>query len=473
MKETLLEKVNAWALEKGVFKSGVVIIAGISGGSDSICLLHVLNMVAEQKGFSVVAVHINHMLRGEEAKQDEMFVREICQEWAIPLKVFHKDVKVYSEEKRLSEEEAGRLVRYQCFHEVRKEMHAQYIAVAHHYEDQAETIFLNLLRGSGLDGLCGMKDVQRHIIRPLLNIRKEEIEAYLQENNLKYRIDSSNLSNQYNRNVIRNVIFPQIKDKTGFSISSSLLRTSGLLKEDRDFLNGIAQEKYRSVILLEEERKVEIDRGKLNELSRPIGGRVIRIAWQTVTGSLKGLEAKHVNAALELAQKEGTNKTIDFPKGVRFQTEYGRMIVAFKEERLKTTIQSEVRVPSEMCIGEAHIHVTAGLFTRREYEEAYGRLEKAGERSLTQLFDYGNISEGIYIRNRLPGDIFSPYNGPGKKKLKDFFIDQKIPIKEREQLLLLAKGKNIIWVIGHRTSENYRITEKTQKILYVKITRTE
>ncbi|HEY8500847.1 MAG TPA: tRNA lysidine(34) synthetase TilS [Clostridia bacterium] len=471
MKNILLEKVNSWAAENNVLKSGSLVLTGVSGGADSVCLLHVLYSLGRINGFSVAAVHMNHMLRAEESMQDEKFVQNICEQLGIPLRIYRRDVKAYSREKRCSLEEAGRILRYDLFHDVRNELDAQYIAVAHHKEDQAETIFLNLLRGSGLNGICGMEAVQGYIIRPLLNTEKKEIYEYLSQNNLKYRTDSSNFSNVYIRNAIRNRIFPEVERQTGISLAQSLVRTADILKADRDFLERLAEKNYKSIMISKSEHCVELDRSKLAGLDCAISGRIIRIAWGAVTGSRKGLESKHVKTALELAAKKGKNKTIDFPFGIIFKAEYDRVYVMKKKEsKTAAPFFIKIQVPSDISLKEWEISAKFRVYQADEYEKSFGRIEKRREKSLIQLFDYDAVTEGINIRYRLPGDVFAPYGGPGKKKLKDFFIDQKVPQQKRDEMLLIAEGKEIIWIVGLRTSEKYKVTKFTKNILYAEIT---
>jgi len=471
MKIMLLEKVRSWAAENNVLKSGTIVLAGVSGGADSVCLLHVLYSLGKINGFSVAAVHMNHMLRAEESMQDEEFVQDICGQWGIPLKIYRRDVKAYSKEKKCSLEEAGRILRYDLFHDARDELNAQYIAVAHHKEDQAETVFLNLLRGSGLNGLCGMEEIQGYIIRPLLNTEKNEIYEYLSYHNLKYRTDSSNLSNVYMRNAIRNRIFPEIERLTGINAACSLVRMADILKADRDFLERFAEENYKSIVISESEHCIELARDKLKALDYAVSGRIIRIAWSAVTGSRKGLESKHVKAALELAAETGKNKTIDFPCGIIFKAEYDRAYVMKKEEtETPVPLFMEVQAPSDILLKEKNILAKFRVYPADEYEKSFGRIEKRGEKSLVQLFDYDAITEGINIRYRLPGDIITPYGGPGKKKLKDFFIDRKVPKLKRDKMLLITEGKEIIWIVGLRTSEKYKVTRSTKNILYIEFT---
>ena len=471
MNDKLLEEVNLWAEKYDVLKPGTVVVVGVSGGADSVCLLDILHKLSSIKAFSVVAVHVNHMLRGEESDGDECFVRSLCENYGIPLEVFREDVAAFADDSNCSIEEAGRLIRYKDMKKVMEEYGAAHIAVAHHRDDQAETVFLNLLRGAGLDGLCGMSDIKDRIIRPLLNVSKSEIEAYIKRNRLSYRTDSSNYENTYLRNVIRNVIFPEIKLQTGTDISMSLLRMQTLLNADRDFLNQYAEEKFKDLLVSEDRSRVVLKRSGITGLHPAIAGRIIRIAWERVTGSLQGLESVHVDMVLHVV-KTGGNKLSELPKGIRVIAEYDNVeIISGIAREKEETFSLKLSVPSTIELPVYKMKIETRLFTRNEYIKAFGEIVKSKENSLTQLFDYGRIKEGIYIRNRMPGDVFFPYNSNGKKKLKDFFIDQKIPTYIRGSIPLMADGKNIIWVIGFRTAENYKVSDSTESILYVNITK--
>lgn len=476
MNDGLVEKVNFWAEKNCVMKPDTHVIVGVSGGADSVCLLHILFTLSKTRLFIITAVHINHMLRGKESDEDELFVKDLCSQYDITLKVFREDITTFSLEQGCSIEEAGRIIRYRRFQEVLSETSANYIAVAHHSDDQSETIFLNILRGTGLDGLCGMSSKSGQIIRPLLNVSKDEIQAYIKRNALLYRTDSSNLDNIYLRNSLRNVIFPEINEQTGTNITSSLLRMQKLLKSDSDFLNEYATEKYKNIVIFEDEKTVLLQRSQMIQLHEAISSRVIRIAWEKLTGSYKGLESVHVSFALEVIAGQG-NKIAQLPKGIRAITQYDTVKITKELPEKNTqafsigiTIPSTIYLPVNEDLDDRKIKVETQLYSRDDFLKRFGEIKKPKESGFVQLFDYDSIKKGIYIRNRLPGDVFSPYKGSGGKKLKDFFIDRKIPKNTRDKIPLLANGKDIVWVVGHRTSDKYKISNSTKTILYVNIT---
>lgn len=467
MKALLVQKVAEWADRNYVLLPETTVVAGVSGGADSVCLLHVLLELSKHRSFSVFAVHINHMLRGAESDEDEAFVTELCSRWQVPLRVFRQDVAALSEKNGCSVEEAGRKVRYECFYQVLQETGARYAAVAHHRGDQAETVFLHLLRGSGLEGLCGMEDISQWVIRPFLEVGKDEILNHLAENNLQYRNDSSNQDNAYTRNVIRNELLPFIEKQTGFPVSEALLRAARLLRQDRDYLHQMALRHYQELLIPCEDGMIIFNRRGLNVLHPSMATRCIRMAWEQLKGSLLGLEEKHITAVLGLSQKKASGKTIDLPGGVRCLAEYDRLVLlSRKQSQEENFIDQSLPVPGTVELGG--IRIITRLYTRDEYTASFGNPEKPGETSPEQIFDYGRINKGINIRTRQDGDIFFPYRSPGSKKLKEFFIDEKIPRQQRENIPLLAVGKNILWVMGLRTAENFCIRDTTEVILSVR-----
>ena len=469
MEDPLIRKIADWADKKQVLQPGTAVVAGISGGADSVCLLHVLLSLARLRAFSIFAVHINHMLRGSESDGDESFVRGLCAQWQVPLKVYREDVRSYARENGCSIEEAGRMVRYERFRKVMEETGAQYVAVAHHRDDQAETVFLHLLRGSGLDGLCGMEDILQWLLRPLLDTGRDQIQAYLNRNGLEYRTDSSNQDNAYTRNAIRNELFPLIRQKTGFPVAASLIRTARLLRADRDFLQQMASAQYDRLVLSKENNAVAIRRESLYGLHPAMAGRCIRMAWKELTGNVAGLEEKHIAGILDLAGRKSSGLKLQLPKGVSASIEYDRLLLAASGREIQNPqFHIPLNVPGMAELPERGLLIYTALYDREEYEKVFRSIEKPKETSLHQIFDYGKINKGINIRNRRNGDVFYPYRSPGSKKLKEYFIDEKIPRGKRENIPLLAVDNNIIWVMGYRTSEKYKVDNTSKVILSVR-----
>ena len=460
----LLQQVKKDIRDHGLIRPGSHVVAGLSGGADSVCLLYVLWQLSREYALSITAVHVNHMLRGTESDADEAFAVDLCRRWDIPIRVFRADIAEISRTSGLSEEEAGREVRYGYLSQVLREASADVIAVGHHYEDNAETVMLNILRGCGLEGLAGMDYKSGSIIRPLLGIRRSQIEAYLNQEGIPWRTDSSNASCKYVRNRVRNLLFPAIKEQFGCDPVPVLNRLSVLARRDEAYLAAQARRIFDE-ISREEGVEVSLDAGVLCRLNKAISSRIVRLAWEKATGSLKGIESVHVDDVLRLCRESGTGKRLSLPKGWTASLSYGRLILRPERDVRKTEWSYPVPVPGTVCVREANGLLEAKILTRDQFVESFGNWLTIKETSNIQVFDYLKFNCGINIRNRRDGDRIRPFKSPGEKKLKKFFIDHKIPAEKRDSIPLVAAGPRILWVIGMRTSDECRPDERTQSYL--------
>lgn len=461
---SLLQQVKKDIQDHGLLKSGFHVVAGLSGGADSVCLLKVLKQLGQEYGLSITAVHLNHMLRGSESDADEAFVSELCRKWDIPIRVFHADIAEISRSGGLSEEEAGREVRYGYLHQVLREASADVIATGHHYEDNAETVMLNILRGCGLEGLAGMDYRSGSIIRPLLGVRRSQIEDYLKSEGIPWRTDSSNSSDKYARNRVRNLLFPAIKEYFQGDPVRMINRLSALARRDDAYL---ADQACR--IFLDTARELDaglsLDAGVISGLDIAISSRIVRMAWEKVTGSLKGLESVHVDDIIRLCRESETGKRLCLPRGWSALLSYGRLVLTPAPAAQRTAWSYPVPIPGTLHVEEACGILEASVLSKDRFMEEFGTGPAWKESSKTQVFDYLKINCGINIRNRRDGDRIRPFRAPGEKKLKEFFIDNKIPSEKRDQIPLVAAGSKILWVIGMRTSDEFRPDERTQSFL--------
>ena len=462
--KALLEQIKNDMIKHQLLRKGDGVVVGLSGGADSVCLLKVLLEFKEDFSLTLTAVHVNHGLRGHESDEDQAFVERLCKDWNVSLKTFRVDLKQMSHDQGSSLEEAGREIRYKLFHQVMEETGAGAIAVAHHREDQAETIMLHILRGTGLDGLCGMNIKQGPVIRPLLNVGRAQILEYLEANGIPFRIDSSNLTDEFTRNRIRNVLFPMIQEMFSVDPSNQLLRLSHIIREDQDFIETVAQEAYLRV-LLSEDGKVELSLKELQNFPTAIIKRIIRRAWERINTNRKNLERVHVDQIAALCQDGRTGKRAPLPKGFEARISYDKLI--FEKQAIQAQkpyaypISYEGITEAEQAGGVLHAELISG-------EEAFGRYgnpDTLRENAFIQLFDYDKLECGITLRNRKDGDRIRPYGSGGEKKLKDYFIDQKVPWDERSRIPLVAKDQRIVWIIGMRTSEDYRARWDTKEVL--------
>jgi tRNA(Ile)-lysidine synthase len=467
-----MKKVTKYINDYSMIKNGDSIIVAVSGGPDSICLLHMLNSMKTLYNIKLYAAHVNHCLRGEESDADEAYVENFCANLDIPLYIKRVDLDEYAKKRGLSCETAGREVRYSFFHELRIKLKADKIALAHNSNDQAETVLMRIMRGTGIDGLKGILPVRDEIyIRPILCLAREEVEKYCFNNKLNPRIDSTNLEKIYNRNKIRLELIPYIQGNFNNDIISTLNRLAQLISVDSEFLEEIAEERY---YLLSE--KIH-NRVVLKEMTfcekDAILSRIIRKAIADLVGDTNNFDSKHIYDIISL-QKQGTGKKIMLPRSVVAENVYGSITLHLdfekknnSEELIETIYISELNSLEEDNLKlERYIE---GLEVLAKLRIIHNREEINFKKdNLTKYFDYDKIKKHIVIRNRKDGDRFVPYGMKGQKKLKDFFIDLKIPKEERNLVPLLCIDDEIAWVVGYRVSENYKVSKDTNKILEVK-----
>lgn len=460
---SFMEQIKNNIREHNLLDPGNRIIVGVSGGADSVCLLKVLLEIKDEFKLTLFVVHVNHGLRGCEADDDQAYVEKLCRNWGIPFKAYFVDIKALSKKLGISEEEAGREARYKLFNKVLENTGSDHIAVAHNRDDQAETVMLNLLRGAGLDGLCGMAMKQGKIIRPLLNISRSQILEYLGNDNINYCTDSSNTSSEYARNRVRNDLFPKIKEMFDVDPVNQLYRLSTLVSDDKDFLEQEAKRDYDAVVLSDND-DVELSLAGLRILSNAIAKRIIRLAWERINNSRKNLESVHVDQIITLCHNNRTGKKVKLKNGIEVLLSYDRLIF--------TKVGKKYDKPYSYLINkEGHTHINELNATLKAEVLRDSDLLKLGdfitvdESSNVQFFDLDKLDGETVVRSRLEGDRIRPYRSNGEKKLKKFFIDQKVPGRKRDIIPLVAQGSNIVWIVGMRTSEDYRARKDSKNVL--------
>ncbi|NMA67449.1 MAG: tRNA lysidine(34) synthetase TilS [Clostridiaceae bacterium] len=455
-------------LRNNLFQKGSGIVIGVSGGADSVCLLKVLKDLQAEFDLKLTAVHLNHNLRGKEADEDQAFVQELCSKWNIDLKIFNKDVNELAKEKKISVEEAGRIARYSLFNKVLKDCKAQYIAVAHQKEDQAETIMLNILRGTGLDGLCGMGIKQGNIIRPLLNVSRKQIEEYLEKNNVPFCIDSTNLDSDYTRNRVRNELFPIIQNMFGADPVSQLVKISAVVQNERDFLEAEAMAAYNKVIskdFSKDSELINISLEKFNSFPLAIKKRIIRIAWEKINKDRKNLEYIHVEQVLNLCENRTTGKKVELPRGIEVKVSYGCLIFSPKYSQELSSFSYPIQLNGITEAVDAGGILKSEVMSAADAFKIYGSPERIKENDYNQLFDYDKLNGKLILRSRAQGDVIKLSGLGGEKKLKKFFIDQKIQREKRDKIPLVAKDNQIVWIVGMRISEEFKAKKETKNVL--------
>lgn len=437
-----------------MIQQGDGIIAAVSGGADSVCLIYILAGMREKYSLKLRAVHVHHGLRGEEADRDAEFTRALCSRLKVSCRVLYAGVKEYAENYSLSEEEAGRILRYKILEQEaecwEKETECPVkIAVAHHGDDSAETILHNLFRGSGLQGIGGIRPVRGRIVRPLLCVAKEQILQYLAENGLEYCRDSTNQSWDYTRNRMRHRILPEIVKEINPKASQHIRQAGEKIRQADEFLQAAAAAWINSHM---SEDNPELVPGELLEEPEILQTYVLRRMLSAAAGSEKDLSSRHIDALLDLL-KGTVGRRSDLPGGIRAEREYIGLRIKRNADIKSASSGHETGIPLEITV-----------FPREKSREN----QEFPKNQYTKWFDYDKIKGMLSIRKRRTGDYITLAGG-GRKSVKAYMIDEKIPAASRDSIFLLAEGSHILWIIGYRISEYYKIGPQTTTILQAKL----
>lgn len=452
----------AYTISKNkLITEGDNILLGVSGGPDSMVLLYVLRDIQNDIKFNLLVAHVNHGIRDKESDGDELYVKDVCKKMNIPIYSTKVNMNEYAKKHKLSSEEAGREIRYKFFREKLMKIGGGKIAVAHNKNDQAETLILRFIRGTGIDGLKGMEYKNNDIIRPLLDVSRDEIEKYCKDNNINPRIDKTNKETKYRRNKVRLELIPYIEKNFNTGIIDTLVRTSRIMQTDSDFLNEYSSNKYKTILVKEEKDKVILDNEKFLGLHKGIKARVLRYSIEKLFGYLKGIEEKNINDILDLSSSKNTGKSLYIGNNVRVKINYNELILERITTENKVEFREKLDTNSFVCIECINTRFAARVINRNDYNiNLKDRFIK--------YFDYDKIKGNLLIRNRKQGDRFIPLGMKGKKKIKDFFIDEKIPRDKRDKIPLIVDEEDVLWVVGYRISDKYKITDDTERVLEIK-----
>ena len=433
------------------------IVIGVSGGPDSMALLYVLLQVRDYIDFNIYIAHVNHGVRGDDALSDRLFVQEKANQLNLPF--YYKDVDMvgYAKENKITAEEAGRELRYGFFREIVSKLGAGKIAVAHNKNDQAETLLLRIMRGTGIDGLRAMELISGDIIRPILNVSREDIENYIFKNQIETVLDKTNLQSIYNRNKVRLELIPFIKDNFNPNIVDVLWRLSQTAALDSEFLYQFTREKYNLLVKNEGDNSIILKGTLYNLEDKAIRLRIIRMAIFNIKKNLEGLSEVNINSLDELFQRGETGKQIDLPGGLIGRISYDNLIIEYVQNGFDN-------YEYELYLGENVLKNLNLIIDIKVVEDNIIIKDKD-----TRCFDYDKIKGRLIIRNRRNGDRIVPYGMNGSKKLKDYFIDLKVPKDKRDKIPILLDDENIIWVCNFVSSELYKVTENTKRMLIIKI----
>lgn len=463
----MYKKVMSYIKDNNLIKSGDKVLVALSGGPDSVCLLNILYNLKAELNIEIGAAHLNHLLRDKDAFEDEEYVKTLCKSLDIPCFVKRVDINKYSKDKKMSSEMAGRDARYNFFDDIVKDQGYTKIATAHNANDQAETILFRLMRGSGIEGLCGIKVRRDKIIRPILCLSRKEVEEYIEINNLKPRIDKTNFEKIYNRNKIRLDIIPYIKENFNEDIIQTLNRMSVLLQKDNEFIENSARSFYEKHCI--EQSDYFIIKKEMFDNKEAVVTRVIRYALTNFSKTHYDFEMKHIYEICNLA-KNNSGKAIDLPNKIYAENIYGDIYI---KERINI---NNIDVKQEIVVNKNEINGKKIFFNDENIKFSVLKNDSnldLNQNNFIKYFDFDKINDSISLRKRKNGDKIIPLGMKGSKKIKDLFIDMKVPKEERDCIPLLCFDENISWIVGIRVSEEYKITNKTKNILRVIVERKE
>jgi tRNA(Ile)-lysidine synthase len=442
---------------------GDKLVVAVSGGADSVCLLHILAKLQKELKIKLHLAHLNHQLRGTESEADAEYVAELAHQLGIPAAIEGRDVKGYQARQRLSLEEAAREVRYSFLAEVAGSIGTDRVAVGHTRDDHIETILMHLIRGSGTRGLRGLQPVtlwqstekRLTIIRPLLEISHQQTEDHCREHRLAPRLDASNLSLSPLRNRIRQQLLPLLESYNP-AIAESLLRTGRIVADDIAFLDEQVARLWDEVAR-QQEKSLILDKERFDQLPPTLKRYLLRAAAGKLLGSAKDIEMRHIEEMMSLATKPA-GKRLNLPGGLTFSIGYNQYQLATDLAALSPLPmlegESQLNIPGETRLPGWRIK--AIIIDREEITE---------KNNFIAYLDLAKTGDKLLVRPRRRGDRFQPLGLPQPKKLGEFMIDAKIPQAWRGEIPIVCSGEQILWVVGWRLDERAKVSQDTKKVL--------
>ncbi len=497
MTPRVAQKVAEFCQKHSLLAQKDKIVIAVSGGPDSLCLLHLLVNFRAELGLTLTVAHLNHQLRGDDAQADEDFARKIATRWQLPIRVESCNVAALASQRKQSIEEAARQIRYAFLWRVASEIGADKIAVGHNADDQVETVLMHFLRGTGLAGLRGMQpfidiaslrltpnDIPMpsplpspKLIRPLLEISREEIEAYCQEHNLSPRQDYSNQDTTFFRNRLRHELIPQLKTYNP-NIQQIIQRTAKVVAADTEILQAHLDQVWLLVATYESPEKIEFDLQKWLSLPLALKRSTLRRAVQTLRRSLRDINFEHIETAIANVEKGRTGTKAILPQGLILTVGYHTLVIA-SENVLRYPEQPDspylaknqslpLSLPGITPLPDTNWQLKANLLPLHSLSPQ--RISQADR--WEAYLDADVVGHRPILRTRQPGDVFFPLGlGGHSKKINEFLINEKVPAEWRDCIPLLVANNKVLWVCGYRPDERACIRSTTQRVLHLKFER--
>lgn len=462
----LLLRMKQIIQQQKVFSKADRILVGVSGGVDSLSLLDILWKLSLEQEWALFAAHLNHQFRGEEAKEDALFVGRFCEERSIPCEIGEVNVPQLILETQGNPQSVARDARYSFFRQVAEKWNINKLALAHHANDQAETILMRILRGTGIEGLAGIhrerEDISFTIVRPFLSIYKEELEAYCQQEGIIPRLDSSNLKKSYHRNYLRLEVIPWLEQQVNPSLQDSLNQLGDIAFYENDYLEEISKIRFNQIIKYKEENKIII-KGKLfldNHVA--LQRRMIKLIFSYLVKDHMNVGFVHIKQVCEWIKEGRTSSQLELSQGLYAEKEYEDIIFTLKSlKRMQVNSYSYIiEVPGRTYIKEINAWINVNV----------GDLQATvpfSPNADTAVFDFDEIAGKLVIRSRRNGDRMSILGMEGTKKVKDILIDHKIPQRVRDKIPILSDDNGILWIPGIKRSNRAKKGMHTKKLITI------
>ena len=458
---------------------GSSVLVGVSGGPDSMALLHTLVAVSHHLSIRVGVAHLNHCLRPVDADQDAKFVMEAARKYGVPFYVKSKDILKERKNSGLSLEETARNARYRFFHEVCREKGFDKIAVGHHQEDNAELILLYLLRGSGPVGMGGILPVRDNIVRPLIRVSRREILGFLASQNMTYRLDASNFDERFLRNRIRHQLIPLMEKNYNPRISESLNRLGNILQAEEQWMNQLVAPIFDQTVADRAKGRIILSVSRLVNLPVAALRRVLRRAIQEVKGDLKRIAFSHVDAVIDLTTRNRADGILDLPDRIRVSKQADLLIMTKENTPLRRTPSAFDQAPglnylytiseSGVINGNTLYLQETGTFIKFTRTHAGDFLSIPEDNAHMAFFDWNRLQFPLTIRSHKAGDRFTPLGMTGTQSVKKFFINNKIRPDIRAKIPIFLCGETIAWIGGYRIADPVKVTQKTRYLLIVEM----
>lgn len=470
LRQTIVRTIHAYRM----INPGDKVLIGVSGGPDSICLWHLLMALADKLNIHIGVAHLNHGLRGAASDADAELVRQTAEYYDTPFFYKKVDVRDLANIYKRSLEEAGRMARYDFFQKTAAARGFDKIALGHHRDDNAEQVLMNVLRGAGPDGLAGIPPVRDQIIRPLIRVCRQDILTYMTENRLPYVTDLTNSDTVFLRNKIRHHLMPLLKKEYNPNIADSLNRLSEICRSENDWLDEWVMESLNQASLYRDKTKIALSIPSLQGRHRAHLRRLMRAGIKAIKGDLRRIRMAQLDAAVELIDNKNSMACSDLSDRIRVEKQGNQLIIRQVSRNLRAVrpdppppgyhyrIQP-ADLPLELWIPQIQKKIAISA----PYEAAHANIDR--DLPSVAVFDLDRLSFPLIIRNPEPGDRFVPLGMEGTQKLKDYFINNKVPQRQRTAYPVMVSDGAIIWLAGHRIAEPVKITPASKRIIRAEI----